>query len=151
MQANTQTCTASFRSSPLHPVILHSHSTKPITTFFSSFLRFLLSSVYTPQIYHPFSKWIAPASNKSTCMVLPAGLGSLNVLSDELLLELLSHLGPTDLTRASTASKALYCFCRHDEIWKALLLQVRCTNIFRHCVCWMLRLGHPSRGLQHLS
>lgn len=53
----------------------------------------------------------------------------LSILSDELLLELLSHLGPADLTRAGSASKALYCYCRHDEVWKALVLQVGLVKV----------------------
>lgn len=53
----------------------------------------------------------------------------MSILSDELLLELLSHLGPADLTRAGSASKALYCYCRHDEVWKALVLQVGLVKV----------------------
>lgn len=52
------------------------------------------------------------------------GLGVLSGLSDEIMLELLSELTPQALSRLSCCSKALYCFCSHDELWKAFVLNL---------------------------
>ena len=54
-----------------------------------------------------------------------ASLGALAVLDDALLLQLLSALGARDLVAFSAASRAAYCFGNHEELWKALVLQVR--------------------------
>ena len=53
-----------------------------------------------------------------------AGLGTLRLLPDELVMGILSHLAAGDLCRASASSHFLYCFCSHDELWRALTLQV---------------------------
>lgn len=55
----------------------------------------------------------------------PRGLGRLAQLSDELLLGILYELPAADLQRLALASKALYAFCHYDELWKALVLEVR--------------------------
>ena len=54
-----------------------------------------------------------------------AGLGSLAALSDELLLNVFSLLAAPDLCRTKAASKALFCFCSHDDLWRSLTLQAR--------------------------
>ena len=56
--------------------------------------------------------------------MLRAGLGGLASLSDDLLLGVLGQLQPQSLLQCAAASKALYCFCYHEEIWRALTLQV---------------------------
>ena len=59
-----------------------------------------------------------------------AGLGDLATLSDECILAILQQLPGVDLARLSTVSRALYCFAQHNELWKALVLEVRrlCTG-----------------------
>jgi hypothetical protein len=52
------------------------------------------------------------------------GLGDLRALSDEHLLEVLGHLPAEGLVRLSAASRALYCFCNHEDLWKAMTLEV---------------------------
>lgn len=53
-----------------------------------------------------------------------AGLGLLHVLSDELLIEILHQLTARDLAKLAVCSRACYAYCQHEDIWKALLLQV---------------------------
>ena len=53
----------------------------------------------------------------------PTGLGSLRDLDDQLLLQILQLVDARTLTLCSAASRALYCFCMHDELWRALTLQ----------------------------
>lgn len=68
-----------------------------------------------------------------------AGLGMLSKLSDELLLCVLGHLPAQSLLRAAGASRALYCFCSHEELWRALTLQVLCS-----CLLGLQQfLSHP--------
>ena len=57
--------------------------------------------------------------------IRPTSLGRLAALSDELLLSVLYALPAADLQRLGCASKALYVFAHHDELWKALMLEVR--------------------------
>ena len=53
------------------------------------------------------------------------GLGDLAVLSDELLLDIFAALPAKALAAAGSASRALYCFCAHDDLWRTLALEVR--------------------------
>ena len=53
-----------------------------------------------------------------------AGLGTLSVLGDALLLEIVGLLGPRDLGCLALASKSLYCFANQEEIWKGLVIEV---------------------------
>lgn len=47
------------------------------------------------------------------------GLGSIARLTDELILDIIEHfLGPRDLCCLAQASRALYAFSYHDEIWR---------------------------------
>ncbi|KAJ4762458.1 Bifunctional arginine demethylase and lysyl-hydroxylase JMJD6 [Rhynchospora pubera] len=50
------------------------------------------------------------------------GLGNLYRLPDDLLLDILSLLGATDLAGFSTASKSAYVFSSHDPLWRSLVL-----------------------------
>ena len=80
-----------------------------------------------------------------------AGLGALAKLSDELLLAVLGHLPAQSLLQAAAASKALYCFCSHEDLWRALALQVtrgRCNgmNSVFGPYCNISRLQRPSRS-----
>ncbi len=56
---------------------------------------------------------------------LHTGLGSLHVLSDALLLEVLGWLEPRDLARFSTCSGACYAFSDTEDLWKGIVLEVR--------------------------
>lgn len=65
------------------------------------------------------------------CCRMPSphtGLGVLSALSDELMLAVLELLPAPDLTRLGLASKALYCFAHTADLWKGLVLQVRCFS-----------------------
>lgn len=55
---------------------------------------------------------------------LTVGLGRLSVLDDDILLSILGALPADALAALSLSSKALYCFSNHEELWKALVLQV---------------------------
>ncbi|TPX58844.1 hypothetical protein SpCBS45565_g07888 [Spizellomyces sp. 'palustris'] len=53
-----------------------------------------------------------------------AGLGYAAILSDELVLDLLSRLQPAELCRLAQCSKALYCFAYHEDLWRALTVRL---------------------------
>lgn len=52
------------------------------------------------------------------------GLGKLNKLSDEIILEILTYLKSEDIGRISCLSKAWYCFSYFEDIWKSQVLKV---------------------------
>ena len=58
----------------------------------------------------------------TVCTPFP-GLGILKDLDDQLVLHILQLLNARTLAICSAASKALYCFSMHDELWRALTLQ----------------------------
>jgi hypothetical protein len=51
------------------------------------------------------------------------GLGTISTLSDEAVLNILGFLDAHSLAVLQSVSKALYCFCNHEELWKALVLE----------------------------
>ncbi|GER33779.1 bifunctional arginine demethylase andlysyl-hydroxylase JMJD6 [Striga asiatica] len=51
-----------------------------------------------------------------------AGLGSLQILTDELVLDILGLLSGPDLGVLSTVSKSFYVFCSHEPLWRNLVL-----------------------------
>lgn len=53
-----------------------------------------------------------------------AGLGRLAVLDDGLLLQILELLPHRTLGCLAVASRALYCFANHEDLWKALVIEV---------------------------
>jgi hypothetical protein len=55
------------------------------------------------------------------------GLGSLAILSDALLLEVLGYLGARDLCQLSRSSRALYAFCDHEVCMPQHLNNQACT------------------------
>lgn len=59
-----------------------------------------------------------------------AGLGELRVLSDELILHVLNYLPAADLSRMGLGSKALYCFCHNEELWKAFVHEVSAWHAY---------------------
>lgn len=52
------------------------------------------------------------------------GLGNLQILSDELLLDILGLFEATHLGVLSTVSKSFYVFCNHEPLWRNLVLEV---------------------------
>ncbi|KAF5834671.1 hypothetical protein DUNSADRAFT_8553 [Dunaliella salina] len=52
-----------------------------------------------------------------------SGLGNLHCLSDALILEVCGHLDARTLASLSQASKACYCFCATEDLWKAHVLE----------------------------
>lgn len=50
------------------------------------------------------------------------GLGSLQLLTDELLLDILGFLGASNLGVLATVSKSLYVFTNHEPLWRNLVL-----------------------------
>ncbi|XP_052174512.1 arginine-specific demethylase JMJ22 [Diospyros lotus] len=51
------------------------------------------------------------------------GLGNLQILTDELVLEILGLLSGTHLGVLSTVSKSFYVFCNHEPLWRNLVLE----------------------------
>lgn len=66
-----------------------------------------------------------PAQKRARRDTRAAGLGELAVLSDECIMEVLQLLPGDCLARVSTVSRALYFLAAHNELWKALVLEVR--------------------------
>jgi hypothetical protein len=58
-----------------------------------------------------------------TSDVRTKGLGTISRISDETVLNILGFLDAQSLAVLQSVSKALYCFCNHEELWKALVLQ----------------------------
>lgn len=51
------------------------------------------------------------------------GLGNLQILSDELVLDILGFLEGTELGILATVSKSFYVFCNHEPLWRNLVLE----------------------------
>lgn len=51
------------------------------------------------------------------------GLGNLQILSDELVLDILALLGGTHLGILATVSKSFYVFANHEPLWRNLVLE----------------------------
>lgn len=76
---------------------------------------------------HPFgvqpSGNIALVAHTSKFNVRLIGLGRLlNKLSDEAIINMLSHLEARDLISLSQSSRILYVFCNHSDLWRDLYL-----------------------------
>ena len=54
-----------------------------------------------------------------------AGMGLFKSLNDELMLRVLGLVKGLELGALASTCKALYCFANHEELWRALVLQVR--------------------------
>ncbi|XAR69838.1 hypothetical protein NMG60_11001573 [Bertholletia excelsa] len=63
--------------------------------------------------------YFSPSSQNSR----NTGLGSLQTLTDELVLEILGLLSGTNLGILSTVSKSFYVFCNHEPLWRNLVLE----------------------------
>jgi hypothetical protein len=61
------------------------------------------------------------------------GLGNLEKLPDDIILGILGLLDPEQLAKLTTVSKAFYCFASHEDLWKAIVLQV-CVNLIAWCI-----------------
>ncbi|KAG9160403.1 hypothetical protein Leryth_008817 [Lithospermum erythrorhizon] len=59
-----------------------------------------------------------------------SGLGNMQILSDELVLEILGLLEGTLLGVLSSVSKSLYVFCNHEPLWRNLVLEMCKDGIF---------------------
>ncbi|CAH9135067.1 unnamed protein product [Cuscuta epithymum] len=51
------------------------------------------------------------------------GLGNLQILTDELMLDILGLLQGTELGVLCTVSKSFYVFCNHEPLWRNLVLE----------------------------
>ncbi|KAK3006565.1 hypothetical protein RJ639_016395 [Escallonia herrerae] len=71
--------------------------------------------------------WVQPLGNfyfsSSPHNSRNSGLGNLQTLTDELVLEILGVLGATDLGNLSTVSKSFYVLCNHEPLWRNLVLE----------------------------
>ncbi|KAA8516843.1 hypothetical protein F0562_017339 [Nyssa sinensis] len=63
------------------------------------------------------------------------GLGNLQTLTDELVLEILGFLGGTHLGVLSNVSKSFYVFCNHEPLWRNLVLE-NCNGGFLYNGSW---------------
>lgn len=63
------------------------------------------------------------------------GLGNLQTLTDELVLDILGLLEGTHLGILSTVSKGFYIFCNHEPLWRNLVLET-CKGGFLFKGCW---------------
>lgn len=63
------------------------------------------------------------------------GLGNLQTLTDELVLDILGLLSGTHLGVLSTVSKSFYVFCNHEPLWRNLVLET-CKNGFLYNGSW---------------
>ncbi|OAX77547.1 hypothetical protein ACJ72_08154 [Emergomyces africanus] len=71
---------------------------------------------------HPLG--VKPSGNALTATHnIRHAIGSLDVLSDELIILLLECLDSTSLLRLGATCKALYAFTRAEELWKALFIE----------------------------
>ena len=62
-----------------------------------------------------------------------AGLGRLRVFNDELLMQVLSLLPAEALARLACVNRALYCFANHEDLWRALTLEVSFITTIHVC------------------
>ncbi|XP_057805276.1 arginine-specific demethylase JMJ22 [Salvia miltiorrhiza] len=63
------------------------------------------------------------------------GLGNLQILTDELVLEILAFLSGAQLGVLSTVSKSFYVFCNQEPLWRNLVLDT-CQNGFLYNGTW---------------
>nr|XP_024361962.1 F-box protein At5g06550-like isoform X1 [Physcomitrium patens] len=56
------------------------------------------------------------------CNVRDTGLGTLQVLSDEIICDILGNLDGRDLARLALVSRAFYVFAHQDSLWRNLVL-----------------------------
>ncbi|CAL9229410.1 unnamed protein product, partial [Arabidopsis halleri] len=61
--------------------------------------------------------------NPGSVNVRNTGLGNLQILSDELVLDILGLLGATHLGILATVTKSFYIFANHEPLWRNLVLE----------------------------
>lgn len=69
-----------------------------------------------------------PLAKKAKKDSRTSGLGDLAALPDECIICILQQLPGAFLAQLSTVSRALYYFAQHNELWKALVLEVRSSD-----------------------
>jgi hypothetical protein len=80
-----------------------------------------------------------------------AHMGGFSILSDELLVDVLSGFPARDLLALAQCSRWLYCFVNHDDVWRQKLLAIAADNGFDYSGTWkesyLKRCCHDSSSL----
>eukprot|EP00045_Choanoeca_perplexa_P011192 m.117306 g.117306 ORF g.117306 m.117306 type:complete len:481 (-) comp15544_c0_seq1:16-1458(-) len=71
-----------------------------------------------------------------------AHLGNFSILSDELLLDVLSRIPANDLLALAQCSRWFYCFANHDDVWRQKLLSVAANVGFDYVNSWKTTYLH---------
>ena len=87
---------------------------------------------------HPLG--IKPAGNAYTSSTnIRSTIGAFATLPDELIIRVLDYLDAPSLLQLGTTCKALYAFCRLEDLWKALFIgygrfpiSTTCFALFQH-------------------
>eukprot|EP01041_Mallomonas_annulata_P002453 gene2453-4766_t len=83
-------------------------------------------SSYTCRKSHPYGVQ-APGNSffadEKVVSVRRLGLGILNVLSDDTLLEILSYIDGNTLANTAASSRAIYVYAHHSDLWRDLVLR----------------------------
>ncbi|PWA95472.1 F-box domain, cyclin-like protein [Artemisia annua] len=90
------------------------------------------SNLYGVQPLGNFYFSSSPQNSRNT------GLGNIQTLTDELVLDILAFLKGTHLGVLSAVSKSFYVFCNHEPLWKNLVLE-KCEENdegFEFKGCW---------------
>lgn len=83
---------------------------------------------------HPLG--IRPAGNAYTAVEnLKSSAGLFSTLPDELIVQILESLSHRPLLILGFTCKALYAFCRFDDLWKTLFIQYVSISFAAH---WIL-------------
>ena len=90
----------------------------------------------TLQASHP--NGIQPCGNSYTDVesLRSAHLGNFSMLSDEVLIDILSGVAARDLLTLAQCSRWLYCFVNHDDVWRQKLLSVAAETGFDYVGTW---------------
>ena len=79
---------------------------------------------------HPLG--VRPAGNAYTAVKnLKLSAGHFSILPDELILQLLEFLDHRSLSILGFTCKALYAFCRFDDLWKTLFIEYVFSSLLR--------------------
>lgn len=70
------------------------------------------------------------------------GLGAMRVLTDDMVLEVLSSLTSTDLSATAKVSRAMYCYSHHSDIWRDLVLRRSRGRGIQFNATWKDTYGH---------
>jgi len=96
----------------------------------------------TAIVSHPYN--IRPSGNAYTASRdIKAFAGSFAALPDELILQVLEYLEALELVRLGSSCKALYAFCRAEDLWRTLFIEYvsiisfQCRHLLNLC------LRHP--------